>query len=83
MPYKNNFWNSITYELSLTRLSYKRIVYSFLDFLGDIGGLFGAITPAFGFIVSLFMYRGGMMSLTTKMTRVEQNNDISLKPVEN
>ena len=25
------------------------------------------------------MYRGGLMSLTTKMTRVEQNDDISLK----
>ena len=54
LPYKNQYWNAITYELSLTRLEYTRTVYSFMDFLRDLGGLFGAISPIFGFIVSVF-----------------------------
>ena len=47
LPYKNRFWNSITYELSRTQIEYTRVVYSTLDFLGDIGGLYGALGPFF------------------------------------
>ena len=68
LPYKNKYWNAITYELSLTRLEYTRTVYSFMDFLRDLGGLFSAIAPIFGFIVSVFQYRGPIMSLAAKMT---------------
>ena len=58
LPYKNNFWNSITYEMSLTRQEYNRTVYGLLDFLGDIGGLFNAIYAVFGAIVAIFSYHG-------------------------
>ena len=61
LPYKNNFLNSVTYEMSLTRLHYTRIVYSFLDLMKDIGGLFSAIGPIFGLIVNLLQYRGALM----------------------
>ena len=61
LPYKNNFLNSVTYEMSLTRLHYIRIVYSFLDLMKDIGGLFSAIGPIFGLIVNLLQYRGALM----------------------
>ena len=54
LPYINSFWNSITYEMSLSRLSYTRTVYSYLDLLRDIGGLFSAIAPVFAIIVGIF-----------------------------
>ena len=61
LPYKNLFQNSITYEISLTRLHYTRIVYSFLDLMKDVGGLFSAIGPLFGIIVNMLQYRGALM----------------------
>ena len=42
LPYKNLMQNAITFEMSLTLMDYSRKVYNFFDFLGDIGGLFGA-----------------------------------------
>ena len=61
LPYKNLFQNSITYEISLTRLHYTRIVYSFLDLMKDVGGLFSAIGPLFGLVVNMLQYRGALM----------------------
>lgn len=58
LPYKNLMHNSITYEMSLSRVEYTRTVYSTLDFLRDIGGLFAALGPLFGVIVTIFQYRG-------------------------
>ena len=54
LPYKNNFLNSITMEMSLSQIEYKRTVYSFLDFLSDLGGLFGTLGPFCGIIVTVF-----------------------------
>ena len=61
LPYKNLFQNTITYEISLTRLHYTRIVYSFLDLMKDVGGLFSAIGPLFGAVVGILQYRGALM----------------------
>ena len=38
-----------------------------MDFLRDIGGLFGALGPLFGIFVAMFQYRGIYMSLSTVM----------------
>ena len=45
IPYKNNWQNSITFEMSMDRRDYFRNVYSILDFVSDLGGLYGAISP--------------------------------------
>ena len=45
LPYANMFHNTITFELSLSEMQYRRHVYSILDFVGDIGGLYGALFP--------------------------------------
>ena len=44
LPYKNRFHNALTYELSDTNHVYYRSVYTFLDWLRDIGGFYGAIS---------------------------------------
>ena len=54
LPYKNKFWNAITYEMSLSQIEFTRTVYSFLDFMRDLGGLFAALGPFFGIIVTVF-----------------------------
>ena len=43
LPYLDSKWNAITYEMSLTRTRYERTVYSFLDVLRDVGGLFSSL----------------------------------------
>ena len=42
---------------------YFRKVYSYLDFLGSIGGLFTALLKIMGAIVIVFQYRGGYLLL--------------------
>ena len=67
LPYKNKFWNSITYEMSLSQVEFTRTVYSFLDFMRDIGGLLAALGPFFGIIVTVFQYRGSYLRLMKDM----------------
>merc|ERR1712051_168998 len=67
LPYKNLFINSITFEMSLSQIEYKRTVYSFLDFLSDLGGLFGTLGPFCGIIVTVFQYRGSYLNLMKEM----------------
>jgi len=54
LPYKNKFKNSITFEMSLNKRVFIRHVYTFIDMIGDLGGLFGALTPLCVIIVSIF-----------------------------
>ena len=45
LPYKNLFQNAVTFEMSLNQKQYFRRVYSLLDFLSDVGGLYSAVSP--------------------------------------
>ena len=69
-------WNAITFELSRTQIEYTRRVYSTLDFLGDIGGLFGALGPMFFLGVKLLQFKGLYMFLMSDMLL----NDPKLAP---
>ena len=51
LPYENKFWNAITFEVSSAQYETTRTVYTIMDFLKDIGGLFTAIEKIFGAIV--------------------------------
>ena len=44
--------------MSLARMEYSRAVYTILDFLGDIGGLYGALEPICIWIIGYFMKNG-------------------------
>lgn len=67
LPYNNLFMNAITFEMSLSQIEYKRTVYSFLDFLSDLGGLFGILVPLCTVIVTIFQYRGSYLRLMKDM----------------
>ena len=48
---------AITYELSRDLNKIRRKVYGLLDFLGDLGGLAGALRGLFTVVVLLFQYK--------------------------
>lgn len=56
MPYRNQMQNAITFEMNLNKKKYFRRVYSFLDFLSDVGGLFGATRPIILAILTVFNF---------------------------
>ena len=47
LPYINTWANAVTLEVSLDQEKYNRVIYSLLDYVSDLGGLFGAISPVF------------------------------------
>ena len=48
LPYDNRFWFAITFEVSSAQLETTRTVYTIMDLLKDVGGLFTAIWKIFG-----------------------------------
>ena len=45
IPYLNDWQTAITIEMSMNRHDYFRKVYNILDFISDVGGLYGAVSP--------------------------------------
>ena len=54
MGYIMPFQNAVTFEVSSDRNNYFRNVYTILDLLSDVGGLFGAIQPICYGLILLF-----------------------------
>ena len=48
---------AVTYELSRDLKIVRRKVYGILDFLGDMGGLAGALQALFAVVVVVFQYK--------------------------
>ena len=67
LPYDNRFWNAITFEVSSAQYETTRTVYTIMDLLKDVGGLFTAIGKIFGAIVMILQYRGMYMHITSAM----------------
>ena len=71
---------SIVFKLDKDRLVIQRIVYNVLDYLGDIGGLFGTFN-GFGALTSLILNFNGvyhlltssLFSVETKITNTQDN----------
>ena len=51
---------AITYELSRDLRIVRRKVYGILDFLGDIGGLAGALRALFAALIIIFQYKAAV-----------------------
>ena len=58
IPYENRFWTTITFEVSLDQHFYLRTVYSSLDFLSEIGGLFTAFSSICKIIIGALNHYG-------------------------
>ena len=70
LPYKNDFHNAITYEMSDINQIYYRDVYGILDWLRDIGGLYGAIGGISLAAVLIFQFQGPVIFTMTDMFSV-------------
>ena len=53
--------------MSLTSRVYVRQVYTFLEFLGELGGLFGALTPLCMMVVTAFQYQSSYQFVMAAM----------------
>ena len=42
-------------------------MYTFLDFLSDVGGLFGALSPIFAVVIHTFTHKGAHLVLVLHM----------------
>ena len=67
LPYPNRMWNAITYELSQDQIKYYRNVYSFLDLMSDVGGLYGSISPICVTMVFFLQYRSSYQFVMNDM----------------
>ena len=56
-PYPDTTQLAITYELNRDLQIIRRKVYGILDFLGDLGGLAGALRGLFAVVVLIFQYK--------------------------
>ena len=54
IPYSNGWYISVTYELSLDQIIYKRDLYNLLDFMRDLGGLAVAFRAICVVLVHIF-----------------------------
>lgn len=55
--YDDNVQLAITYEFKRDLLVIRRKVYGFLDWMGDIGGLAGALHATFAAAIIVFQYK--------------------------
>ena len=72
IPYDNRIWNSVTFELSRDRILLTRSVFSFLDLVSSLGGLFSAIGSLGSVLVNILQYRGTNMFIMGSMTHEEE-----------
>ena len=56
MQYFNDFHNAITLEMTFTHRSYLRRVYSTLDLLADVGGLYAAVRAPSAVIIGVLNF---------------------------
>ena len=68
---------AITYELDRDLRTIQRKVYGILDFLGDIGGLAGALKAFFAASIGLFMYRAPTSYVSNHLYLIRDGDEIS------
>ena len=71
----------IRFEMDLTRYSRERVVYGFLDLLGDAGGFFDALVLLSTIILSIFSFQSLNLFLVSKLFNYREK-DGELDPGE-
>ena len=58
MPYefRDSAWVSVTIERDLSLTEHARYIYTFFDFLSDIGGLSGVLVTILAFVSAIWNY---------------------------
>ena len=71
--------STVSFYISGDLIRYTRTTYSLLDYLRDIGGLFGAFNAIFGSIVFILNFNGLYQLLTSTLFRVQSLTSMSQK----
>ena len=64
----------ITFELDLDRKFIKRMCYSFLDLLGDLGGVIGILMVIFSSVVSCFNYNNFDNYMISRLFKIKKKD---------
>ena len=73
--YNDNVQLAVTYELNRDLRIVRRSVYSFLDLLGEIGGLAGALHAFFSVTIIIFQFRAVTSYLSQHLYLIREGDD--------
>ena len=82
LNFQNNILNAVTFELSLSLDVYERQVFSLLDILSDIGGLYGSLKVIFYIVITFFQWNGHHMYLMKDMFNAEEKSFKKMSQLE-
>ena len=82
LNFQNNMLNAVTFELSLSLDVYERQVFSLLDILSDIGGLYGSLKVIFYIVITFFQWNGHHMYLMKDMFNAEEKSFKKMSQLE-
>jgi len=66
---------AITYELNRDLTIIRRQVFTFLDWLGAIGGLAGALKALFGLLIIVFQYKASIAYVGNHTYQIKEGED--------
>ena len=67
---------AITYELDRDLSKVRRQVFTFLDWLGAIGGLAGALRALFGLLIIVFQYKAAIAYVGNQTYKIREGEDL-------
>ena len=73
--FPDNIHMAITYELDRDLKIVRRKVFNFLDWLGAIGGLAGALRALFGILIFLFQYKASVAYVGNHTYKIREGED--------
>ena len=75
MTFFDNVQLAITYELDRDSKTIQRKVYGLLDWLGDIGGLAGALMALFTALIIIFQHKGAINYVSNHTYKIRDGEE--------
>ena len=74
MPYekKDDVWFSVTVERDLDLIQHERFIYTFFDFLSDIGGLSGMLFTILATASAMINYKAFDKYMATRLFKIKK-----------
>ena len=74
--FPDNVQMAITYEFSRDLTVTRRKVYGFLDFMGDLGGLAGALHASLSAAIIILQYRAAMSYVSNHLYLIKDGDEL-------
>ena len=72
----DNVWASVTFEVDLDMITYERKVYTVLDMLSDVGGLFEFLICFFAFLSWIWNYQSIENYLASRLFKIKKDSEV-------